>query len=507
MKNTARAVTEPRRLRHVNAVLVTLLIGSSAPFACAATAQETKAQPPPAEQKSQASQNSPPATNQQPPAPKDAAKAPASATQTPSLTGVNSQLVPLGPRQRVTINGVNLQDGATVTLTDPFGTSSKLGSPQTKRISETQMEVIASFDAEGSWKIAVQNPNGTVSPAMAFRVAASPFLPEGSPAVSAYNLVAWTITILLAALLLVVIVALGFATAKGWSLGDAVSEESSQQPKVITRKEDVVMVASSSRLIALLGLLGILTTVLAIGYAILWRLFVYGNSPDLTQVRNFLFASATLFAPYLANQLREIFSPSNPFPGPGSATISEPPVVGARITGIDPAMPASAADPQQVRFTGSGFQRGLVIDLTDPRGTSHALAGNSVTSVPTLANVNVLLDQPGEWRTTVTNPGEQESDVFRFLVTGTPTIDRLSPPAPSHDANSQKLVFFGNGFMVGSSLLLIGPKDAAVRVGSIKPSDPTLVAVDATIPVAGNWKAVITNPGNRDSPPFQFTVT
>jgi hypothetical protein len=68
------------------------------------------------------------------------------------------------------------------------------------------------------------------------------------------------------------------------------------------------MVASSSRLIAFLGLRVILCLYLGFGYVSLWDRFF---KPEATiDARNLLalFGGATMFAPYLANQLNSAFS-------------------------------------------------------------------------------------------------------------------------------------------------------------------------------------------------------
>jgi hypothetical protein len=273
---------------------------------------------------------------------------------------------------------------------------------------------------------------------------------------------------------------------------------------VINNKKDVVMVASASRLIALLGLLGILTTVLGVGYAVIWQLFLYGTVTDLSQVRNFLFGSACLFAPYLANQLREVFSPSNPTAPEGGG--AEQAAGGAAITGIVPAAPAVAAAAQQVNLTGSGFERGLSVALTDPHGTRHVLTGGSITSVSkTLVQTNAVLDQPGEWQAFVTNPGGAPSDALRFTVFGPPSILAVDPAAPIHNAAAQNLALVGDGFMNGLTVQLAGAAAPAnVTVTSV---GSTRVVVSAILANAGACQAVVTNPGGHASAPFNFNVT
>jgi hypothetical protein len=100
----------------------------------------------------------------------------------------------------------------------------------------------------------------------------------------------------------------GLLRSEGWSLGEALSEEAGGA-KPETAGAKAPMVASSSRLIALFGLLAILTVIIGLGYYLIWSLFVSpGKVPDLTGVSRFLYAMALIFAPYLANQIREAFS-------------------------------------------------------------------------------------------------------------------------------------------------------------------------------------------------------
>jgi hypothetical protein len=129
-----------------------------------------------------------------------------------------------------------------------------------------------------------------------------------SGSTEAYWAIFKVITTLFAAMLVLLIALVIFASVnQNWSIAKALSEECRSQPKEIT-KDNLIMIASSSRLIALFGLAGILTIVLGFGYAAIRHLVMCGNVPDLSGVRNFLFGSATLFAPYLANQVREAFT-------------------------------------------------------------------------------------------------------------------------------------------------------------------------------------------------------
>src|SRR5450432_2624690 len=88
-----------------------------------------------------------------------------------------------------------------------------------------------------------------------------------------------------------------------WSIGDALSEEAaSQGPPAPGQKP--ILIASSSRTIALFGLIVLMGAILGLSYFILWALF-YGQSiAELTELGPLFYGAAALFAPYAVNQIR-----------------------------------------------------------------------------------------------------------------------------------------------------------------------------------------------------------
>lgn len=119
--------------------------------------------------------------------------------------------------------------------------------------------------------------------------------------------------------LLVIRAALGNSK---WSIADALSEEAeisatktdehgvttviydeTKQPMMITE-----MRASSSRVIALMGMVVILLMFLGFGAFALYGFAKTGKMPDsIDEVVNFLVAGLTLFAPYFVNKFSAIF--------------------------------------------------------------------------------------------------------------------------------------------------------------------------------------------------------
>ena len=106
-----------------------------------------------------------------------------------------------------------------------------------------------------------------------------------------------------------VFITVGLLRSQNWFLGDALSEEADNQPNPLPPGVKPVMVASSSRLMAVLGLLNILGVFLGFGYYFLYAAFAGTvNLADMKSVIYYLFSGAVMFAPYLANQLQSAFS-------------------------------------------------------------------------------------------------------------------------------------------------------------------------------------------------------
>lgn len=105
-------------------------------------------------------------------------------------------------------------------------------------------------------------------------------------------------------------VSLGLLRSRDWQLGDALSEEAGNQPDPLPAGTKPIMVASSSRLIALIGLLNILGVFLGFGYFFLYTAFAGATIQvsDMKSVIYYVFSGAVMFAPYLANQLRDAFT-------------------------------------------------------------------------------------------------------------------------------------------------------------------------------------------------------
>lgn len=145
--------------------------------------------------------------------------------------------------------------------------------------------------------------------------AAAPVVLPGRPVGDALALV----MIGLLALIGLIFLAIIFTrlSASGWSLAEALSENVAE-PEFDSAGNPVMaggvqatrsrMVPSTSRLIALMGLFAILLLYIGFGGAALYY-FTTGQAlpPQIGEVRSFLYAGLTLFAPYIVSKFSGVF--------------------------------------------------------------------------------------------------------------------------------------------------------------------------------------------------------
>jgi uncharacterized membrane protein (DUF485 family) len=100
---------------------------------------------------------------------------------------------------------------------------------------------------------------------------------------------------------------LGDSNSK-WSLADALSEDVELSDPTDATKKFTKLVASSSRLIALLGSIAILALYIGFAIVVLWFYARAGVIPDSTgSVIQFLLSGLALFAPYVVNKFSSLF--------------------------------------------------------------------------------------------------------------------------------------------------------------------------------------------------------
>lgn len=133
------------------------------------------------------------------------------------------------------------------------------------------------------------------------------------------------IVVLAGSLIALILIRAALVNSK-WSLSDALSEEvevtavetvngvekplldAAQKPLAITE-----MRASTSRVVALMGMIVIIMMFLGFGTFALYEFAVTGNMPQsIDNVVNYLLAGLTLFAPYVVNKFSTMFASLTP---------------------------------------------------------------------------------------------------------------------------------------------------------------------------------------------------
>jgi len=176
-----------------------------------------------------------------------------------------------------------------------------------------------------------------VVPALAFAAQEAPVTPPGPvPAPAAFvplePWVVWAIILVINVLIIYGVrqVVRGLDLDPEWTMSRALSENTVVEQTHPTERDQngqpLVLKApppSSSRLIALLGMIVIMGIFLGIGDVIIWSLGTSGKLPDLEKAKDFLYAGAALFAPYLISQAREAIKAFGSQP-PSSTSTSKP---------------------------------------------------------------------------------------------------------------------------------------------------------------------------------------
>jgi len=135
----------------------------------------------------------------------------------------------------------------------------------------------------------------------------------------------WFIYSVILIVFLALVIALGTiarrlgAVQTNWSLANALSEETEVTvldehgtPVIVNNAplKKVQLTASSSRVIAFMGMIGILALFLGFGAFALWWFAKTGKVPEGSgEATTYLLGGMTLFAPYIVNRFSSVFAP------------------------------------------------------------------------------------------------------------------------------------------------------------------------------------------------------
>lgn len=161
------------------------------------------------------------------------------------------------------------------------------------------------------------------APALPVAAAAQSALPQADPSAPPNWLLYGIVIVSGAVALFGALATISLLRRSTWSIRDAMSEsgevtleDANGMPVLDAQGRPVKvarMIASSSRLIAFLGLIGILTLFMAQGLLLVWRT-AHGDpiAQVATDFSNYLIYGSVMFAPYVVNKFSSVFSGFGP---------------------------------------------------------------------------------------------------------------------------------------------------------------------------------------------------
>jgi hypothetical protein len=196
----------------------------------------------------------------------------------------------------------------------------------------------------------------------------------------------------------------------------------------------------------------------------------------------------------------------------------EPPVV----TSVAPSPIVMSPKPQPLKVTGTGFARGLTVEVT-LQGTTETFSGAAIRGqASTSFEISAVFAQPGAATLVVRNTDGGVSDPFPLRVeAGQPTkpegpgpqsnpvIDRVIPEKVNRSSVAQLLTFSGNSFAQGLSLSVTDPTGSVtvVRGSALQSVTPETVKANLVLEILGEYTFLITNPSGRSSNSVVVTVS
>lgn len=176
------------------------------------------------------------------------------------------------------------------------------------------------------------------------------------------------------------------------------------------------------------------------------------------------------------------------------------------ITSIAPTPLKPAKAPQTLTISGSGFVRGLVLEVRSPGGQTQRFSADDIQSARDMSfTVQMLLTTAGNYSFVVTNPSGDASEPFALTVGAAggagPRIDRTQPDHTTRDPQPQVLKLVGQNFAAGLSATITDPIGNATvisgsAIGDVTPVSATLSVV---LDKSGQYSVMITNPSGESS--------
>jgi hypothetical protein len=164
-------------------------------------------------------------------------------------------------------------------------------------------------------------------------------------------------------------------------------------------------------------------------------------------------------------------------------------------------------------LTGSGYARGLTVEIL-LQGNTETYSGAALQgSSGTTFEIAVVLAQAGEANLVVRNIDGGVSEPFPFTVAAgpppeparpsvpTPKIDRVTPEQTPRSTIPQLVAFTGSNFASTATVTMTSPTGAVtvIPTNSLEQVTPTAITFKVALPVSGDYTFVVTNPPKQAS--------
>jgi len=376
----------------------------------------------------------------------------------PTITAVQpGNILATNLPQPVTIRGSGF-DAPTVVLTSPAGDTTQLTGSQLSSASATSIAAQMTVGVAGGWRVLVRNGDGKATLPFSFNV--GPAAPPTVQSISPTPLLTGTAVPQVATI-----------TGSGFQRGSTVLFTRGEVADFAVARGGPDSLSSTSLSFSLLSQGGHLD----------YDLFVVNPDGQMS-----------------ASSVHFIGRQATPDP---------------TIASITPTTIGISAAKQMVAFTGTGFETGISVLLTDPNGTNQSFVNATLqTPAPGTVRAFALLNVTGSWKYQLRNPDGGEAD-GTFNV-GPPLPNQILPPAitgitpgnlVANDAE-QLITIQGASFQSGLVASFALPNLGITDTGTVVSATPTGIQVKALLGQAGSWSVSLQNPDGAPSNIFNFTV-
>ncbi len=375
----------------------------------------------------------------------------------PTITAVQpGNILATNLPQAVTIRGSGF-DAPTVVLTSPAGDTTQIAGAQLASVSPTSISGQMTVGVAGGWRVLVRNGDGKASLPVTFTVgpAAPPTVQSISPVPVLTGGPTQSVTI----------------TGTGFQRGSVVLFTRGEITDFATVRGGPDSLSSTSLSFSLASQGGHLD----------YDLFVVNPDGQMS-----------------ASSVHLIGRQATPDP---------------TVASITPTTIGISASKQIVAFTGTGFETGIAVLLTDPNGANQSFVNATLqTPAPGTIRAFALLNVTGTWKYRLINPDGGEADgtfgVGPALPNQAlpPAITGITPGNLVAGDVEQVVTIQGTSFQSGLTATFRSQSVGFTDTGTVISVTPTAIQMRVLLGQSGSWSLSLQNPDGAPSNTFNFAV-